>query len=103
MGQVKDNSALHMGGAISFRIFQVVLMPDMGEGREQLERMTMSKTALERAFGIARAGVCGTIKEIRRQLTREGFDWCQVEGRTLRRQFTVRKAREAKFCNASPL
>lgn len=60
--------------------------------------MTMHKTTLERAFEIARAGACETVEDIRRQLTREGFDRHQVEGRTLTRQLMdiLRKAREAK-------
>lgn len=54
-----------------------------GLDREQLEQMTMNKTALERAFEIARTGTCESVEDIRRQLAREGFDRRQIEGRTL--------------------
>ncbi len=60
--------------------------------------MTTDKTALERAFEIARTGAYISIGDIRRQLSREGFDVRQLEGRTLTRQLmdASRAAREAK-------
>lgn len=57
----------------------------------------MDKTALERAFEIARSGACEKVEDIRKQLAHEGFDRRQVEGRALSQQLrdTCLKARQA--------
>lgn len=60
--------------------------------------MTIQKSALERAFEIARTGAYDAVADIRRQLNREGFDARQLEGRTLARQLldASRAARQNK-------
>ena len=60
--------------------------------------MTKHKTALERAFEIARGGAGESVADIRRQLAREGFDQRQIEGKTLNWQLSgmLRQAREVK-------
>jgi hypothetical protein len=45
--------------------------------------MDPNKTIMERAFELARSGECKTIKEIQRQLKREGYDPDLIEGRSL--------------------
>jgi hypothetical protein len=60
--------------------------------------MTIQKSALERAFEIARTGAYDAVADIRRQLNREGFDARQLEGRTMARQLldASRAARQTK-------
>jgi hypothetical protein len=50
------------------------------------ERMNQSKTALERAFEMARSGQYATLSDLSRALSREGYSATQLEGGTLRRQ-----------------
>jgi hypothetical protein len=59
---------------------------------------TTEKTSLERAFEIARTGMFRKVELLRRQLTREGFDRRQVNGRSLSNQLMAesRKARDKK-------
>jgi hypothetical protein len=48
--------------------------------------MNADKTAIERAFELARAGACSSVAEIVVRLDREGYDGRQICGRALRRQ-----------------
>jgi hypothetical protein len=57
--------------------------------------LNADKTALERAFEIARAGYCHSIEDIRRQLQHEGYNQYQIQGPVLGRQLSelARRAR----------
>jgi hypothetical protein len=57
--------------------------------------LNADKTALERAFEIARAGQCHSIEDIRRQLQQEGYNQYQIQGPVLGRQLSelARRAR----------
>jgi hypothetical protein len=48
--------------------------------------MDYHKSALERAFELAREGSCSSVTHIRRRMQREGYQYEQVEGRELHRQ-----------------
>lgn len=48
--------------------------------------MHKGTTTIERAFQIARSGQCTTVEEIKRLLSREGFNQDVVSGRLLRKQ-----------------
>ena len=50
--------------------------------------MDQSKTALERAFELARSGRFATAGEIARAVSGEGYSASQLEGPSLRRQLT---------------
>jgi len=54
------------------------------------------KTALERAFEMARTGAFREVEQLRRQLSREGFDRRQIEGLSLSKQLMgeSRRARD---------
>jgi hypothetical protein len=55
------------------------------------------KSAVERAFQLAREGVCKTVTEIESILHREGYPRDQIVGRTLRKQLReVIKARQLR-------
>lgn len=47
-----------------------------------------NKSALERAFELARAGGFGTVSELKRAVTAEGYDRKQLEGPALTRQLS---------------
>ena len=51
-----------------------------------LSAMDNSKTALERAFELARSGKYSTVQELRAALKNEGYAQGQVEGPALGRQ-----------------
>jgi len=57
--------------------------------------LNADRTALERAFEIARAGHCHSIEDIRRQLQSEGYNQYQIQGPVLGRQLSelARRAR----------
>lgn len=63
--------------------------------RGMMNPLNAQKTALERAFEIARQGRCAGIEDIRRQLGREGYNQRQLIGRALARQLCA-IAREAR-------
>jgi hypothetical protein len=48
--------------------------------------MDPSRTALERAFELARSGNCRSVEEIRKKLTSEGYSAAQLTGKGLLRQ-----------------
>lgn len=48
--------------------------------------MDQNKTALERAFELARSGRYPTVAHIRRAISAEGYSQGQIEGRELSRQ-----------------
>jgi hypothetical protein len=48
--------------------------------------MDTYRTALERAFELAKSGQCTTVEEIKKKLKAEGFQDNQVVGRTLTKQ-----------------
>lgn len=48
--------------------------------------MDQNKTALERAFELARSGRYPTVELIRRAISAEGYFQTQIEGRELARQ-----------------
>jgi hypothetical protein len=48
--------------------------------------MDQNQTAIERAFALAKSGVCASIGDIRRKLRAEGYTVSQIEGPTLARQ-----------------
>lgn len=48
--------------------------------------MEPRKTAIERAFELARSGECSTIEQIRRRLKAEGYYEHAIQGRSLYRQ-----------------
>ena len=47
-----------------------------------------NKSALERAFELARAGGFGTVSELKRAVAAEGYDRKQLEGPALTRQLS---------------
>ena len=48
--------------------------------------MPQNVTVLERAFQLARSGLCGSVSEIKERLKAEGYSLVQVTGPTLSRQ-----------------
>jgi hypothetical protein len=48
--------------------------------------MDINKTALERAFELARSGAYSSVALIVRRLNAEGYSGAQVDGRQLRKQ-----------------
>ncbi|MGN6488328.1 MAG: hypothetical protein ACTHLT_10990 [Devosia sp.] len=48
--------------------------------------MDQNKTALERAFELARSGHYPTVEHIRRAISAEGYFQTQIQGRELTRQ-----------------
>jgi len=48
--------------------------------------MDVNKTALERAFELARSGTCSSVALLVRRLNAEGYSGAQVDGRQLRKQ-----------------
>ena len=48
--------------------------------------MQADKTAIERAFDLAKSGKFKTVLAIRRELSREGYSTAQIEGPILLRQ-----------------
>lgn len=48
--------------------------------------MDQNKTALERAFELARSGTVKSVPELRAKISREGYVAGQIEGATLSRQ-----------------
>jgi hypothetical protein len=48
--------------------------------------MDPHKSAVERAFDLARSGTCKTVNEIKQKLRDEGYDDNMITGRTLRIQ-----------------
>jgi hypothetical protein len=63
--------------------------------------LNAEKTALERAFEIARTGRWDRVEDIRRQLHQEGYNYRQVEGPLLGRQL-VEAARLARLAQTGP-
>jgi hypothetical protein len=61
--------------------------------------MNTDKTALERAFDIARSGRCMGVDDLIRRLKHEGYESRQIEGPHLRKQL-VRLIEEAKSAHA---
>jgi hypothetical protein len=59
--------------------------------------MDQNKTALERAFELARSGRFPTAGDISRAISQEGYSAAQIEGFALRRQLTalIKQARAA--------
>jgi hypothetical protein len=66
-----------------------------------MNRMDARKTALERAFEIARTGRWERVEDIRRQLLQEGYNYRQVEGPLLGRQL-IEAARLARLAQSAP-
>jgi hypothetical protein len=48
-----------------------------------------NRTALERAFDLAKSGACSSISDLRRCLVLEGYSPNQIIGRTLLKQLRV--------------
>ena len=51
--------------------------------------MEVRKTALERAFELARSGRCLDISDVKKHLQSERYDVKQIEGRALKKQLLV--------------
>lgn len=51
--------------------------------------MDQNKTALERAFELARSGRFQTVTELKKVVSREGYQASQLEGSQLSRQLTA--------------
>jgi hypothetical protein len=62
--------------------------------------MNTHKTALERAFDIARSGRCMGVDDLIRRLKHEGYESRQIEGPHLRKQQLVRLIEVAKRAHA---
>lgn len=61
-----------------------------------LRSMQQNKTAIERAFELARSGRVRTVSEIRATLKAEGYDQRHLEGRALVKQLQdILRARQA--------
>jgi hypothetical protein len=60
--------------------------------------MHPNKTAIERAFDLARSGSCNTVMELVMRLDHEGYDGRKIYGRVLRKQLAV-LIEEAKVCD----
>lgn len=56
------------------------------------------KTALERAFDLARSGECKTIDAIKRRLKAESYNQDQIDGRSLCLQLRALMASTKKAC-----
>jgi hypothetical protein len=48
--------------------------------------MDSGKTTIERAFALARSGLCGSLSEVVKTLRREGYSPDQLSGPSLRKQ-----------------
>jgi hypothetical protein len=68
--------------------------------RMMMNPLNAEKTALERAFEIARAGRCRSPEDIRRQLRDEGYNQYQIAGPLLGRQL-IELSRMARATLAS--
>ena len=53
------------------------------------QSMDINKTALERAFDLARSGTCLNLEDIIRKLKSEGYVNGQIEGPSLKKQLLV--------------
>ena len=62
--------------------------------------MDTHKTALERAFDIARSGRCISVADLIRRLQDEGYEIPQIEGPHLKKQL-ARMIEEAKSARAN--
>jgi hypothetical protein len=51
--------------------------------------MDAKPTALERAFQLAKSGICASIPDLRRRLKAEGYSANQVTGPTLNKQLVA--------------
>ncbi len=58
--------------------------------------MEPHKSAIERAFELARLGACKSVNEIKQKLRDEGYDDNMITGRTLRIQLRTRIAAAKK-------
>ena len=67
--------------------------------------MAQGITVLERAFQLARSGLCSSVSEIRERLKAEGYSLAQLTGPTLSRQLfgLIQEARGEKAPIASRL
>jgi hypothetical protein len=67
-----------------------------GPNSYMLSAMDHTLTALERAFQMARSGVCTSVPDLRQRLKAEGYGTTQITGRTLSRQLEalIKAARE---------
>jgi hypothetical protein len=54
-----------------------------------LRDMDKTKTALERAWDLARSGRYSTVTEVADAVSREGYSRDQLDGPTLRRQLAI--------------
>jgi hypothetical protein len=63
--------------------------------------MAQGVTVLERAFQLARSGLCGSVSEIRERLKAEGYSLDQLTGPTLSKQLfgLIQEARGGKAPN----
>jgi hypothetical protein len=43
-------------------------------------------TVLERAFALAKSGTCDSVRDIKKQLRREGYSVAQIVGKSLSKQ-----------------
>lgn len=48
--------------------------------------MESSKTTIERAFALARSGLCGNLTDVMKTLRREGYRSDQLSGPSLKKQ-----------------
>lgn len=48
--------------------------------------MDSSKTTIERAFALARSGLCASLTDVRKALGREGYHSDQISGPSLKKQ-----------------
>jgi hypothetical protein len=58
-----------------------------------------SKTVLERAFELARSGTIVDVEEIRKTLSREGYDLAQLAGSTTLTRQLRKTLKETKITN----
>jgi hypothetical protein len=70
-----------------------------------LSGMDTHKTALERAFEIARSGGCISVADLIRRLKDEGYERHQIEGPHLKKQLTrlINEDRTFRLTRARPL
>jgi hypothetical protein len=57
-----------------------------GHDPDMLSVMERSRTALERAFALAKSGACTSVDDVKRCLRLEGYQVSQIVGSTLARQ-----------------
>lgn len=69
-----------------------------------LKGMEKSRTALERAFALAKSGACSSVDDVKRCLRLEGYQINQIVGSTLARQLRtlIAEARGLPIKNARP-